>query len=821
MLFACGREPNPLETELATARQLLAAENFAPLLSQADRWIERADASGDLRRRWQFRLVKAEALLGRRESLDAAVVLKSLGEMPSGDLWARDRAKWYILRAEAAYHLSQYHDIPDLLSKAQEEASKAKAPDLSIVIEMRRGALLTNEGNVGDAHRIYSQALALAAGIHDRGLEAKIHSNVGILLLAESRYDEAIPELERSRSMALEIGTPDTAARAQGNLGICYFRLGDYDNARDRLAAAQSEFAQTGNLYEVQIWTGNAGNLYYSAGDFATAREHYSRALAIARKLDARIWVGRWLSNLASVSIEQRDWNAAERYNNEARAVKSRTNDFAYEASSFVNAAKIADGRGESENSRILFQKALHRAAEDPTVVLDAHAGLAGVYARTGSMGEAEAEFRNTIAEIDRRQSKLSKTDYRLSWLDSLIGFYQNYVDFLMSRDQPEKALEAAESSRSKVLTGDLAGQSAPTDLRRLSRQTNSTLLEYWLGTARSYLWVVTPTKIFCHILPPKNRLLPLIRTYRAVITGGRNPLDVAPDTGLKLYNELLAPAMRDAGSGSRFIIVPDDELYSLNFETLPDADNPAEFWIERATVRISPSLNYLASNALAANALEANAPRRHSEAPKHLLLIGDPVSTLPQYPKLEFASQEISSIAATMSAAQPVVVTGSAATPDSYAASGPGKFAFIHFSAHAAAPAKRASALDSAVILSGPSDRCRLAARTVASIPLNAELVTVSACRSAGGKTYGGEGLVGFAWAFMKAGAGNVIAGLWDVNDRSTLQLMSVLYTRIAAGMPPADALRASKLALIHGGGSYAKPFYWAPFQIYTARAN
>ena len=106
-------------------------------------------------------------------------------------------------------------------------------------------------------------------------------------------------------------------------------------------------------------------------------------------------------------------------------------------------------------------------------------------------------------------------------------------------------------------------------------------------------------------------------------------------------------------------------------------------------------------------------------------------------------------------------------------------------------------------------------------SIPLNAELVTVSACRSAGGKTYGGEGLVGFAWAFMKAGAGNVIAGLWDVNDRSTVQLMTTLYSRIAQGAPVAEALRSSKLALIHGGGSYAKPFYWGPFQLYTARAN
>jgi hypothetical protein len=77
---------------------------------------------------------------------------------------------------------------------------------------------------------------------------------------------------------------------------------------------------------------------------------------------------------------------------------------------------------------------------------------------------------------------------------------------------------------------------------------------------------------------------------------------------------------------------------------------------------------------------------------------------------------------------------------------------------------------------------------------------------------------LVGFAWAFLKAGAGNVIAGLWDVNDRSTMELMSRLYSEVSAGSSIPDALRISKLALIHRGGAYAKPFYWAPFQLYTS---
>ena len=89
------------------------------------------------------------------------------------------------------------------------------------------------------------------------------------------------------------------------------------------------------------------------------------------------------------------------------------------------------------------------------------------------------------------------------------------------------------------------------------------------------------------------------------------------------------------------------------------------------------------------------------------------------------------------------------------------------------------------------------------------------SACRSAGERAYAGEGLVGFAWAFLRAGSRRVVAGLWDVDDRSTAALMDDMYARLAAGAPPAVALREAKRALMRAG--YPRPYYWAPFQIFT----
>ena len=66
------------------------------------------------------------------------------------------------------------------------------------------------------------------------------------------------------------------------------------------------------------------------------------------------------------------------------------------------------------------------------------------------------------------------------------------------------------------------------------------------------------------------------------------------------------------------------------------------------------------------------------------------------------------------------------------------------------------------------------------------------------GAKTYSGEGLVGLSWAFLRAGARSVIAGLWDVSDMSTANLMADFYTQLAHHATPAEALRKAKLDLL-----------------------
>jgi hypothetical protein len=62
----------------------------------------------------------------------------------------------------------------------------------------------------------------------------------------------------------------------------------------------------------------------------------------------------------------------------------------------------------------------------------------------------------------------------------------------------------------------------------------------------------------------------------------------------------------------------------------------------------------------------------------------------------------------------------------------------------------------------------------------LDADLVVLSACETGRGKDAGGEGLLGFAQAFLQKGARSVVLSRWKVDDRATTLLMVRFYENL-----------------------------------------
>jgi CHAT domain-containing protein len=98
--------------------------------------------------------------------------------------------------------------------------------------------------------------------------------------------------------------------------------------------------------------------------------------------------------------------------------------------------------------------------------------------------------------------------------------------------------------------------------------------------------------------------------------------------------------------------------------------------------------------------------------------------------------------------------------------------------------------------------------------IPLPAtRLVVLSACQSALGQYYRGEGIVSLVHPFIADHVPTVVASLWSVESDPTADLMVEFHRlRKVKHENTADALRDAQLQMALGN-DYKHPYYWAPF--------
>jgi CHAT domain-containing protein len=756
---------------------------------------------------WQFRLLKAESLMALGQSKTAFDLLEEARNPPSRDLEARRRMD----EGWALYSTSNLSRASKLLEEAHALAEGSGSQLLVAEVELRQAPLLQAARKFDEADATLRHALELATRASDSYVQALATGNLGFLFLT-SRFscDEAIHWFERSLALSERIGAPALSAQTVGNLGSCYYQLGDFEKALASFAEAEAGFARVGNIRSRELWLGNSGSIFLEQGDFPEAVDRSKRALALARQVDDKLRSIEWLTNLAQAHVAMGQLDTAETYNNEGQALTQTIQAQRQQLYIRLNSAKIAQQRKQFEQAEELYRSLVGSNSEDPAPALEAQEGLAKLYIETGDPQKAEAQFQSAIAAIENRQAGLTKEDYKISYLASLVRFYRSYVDFLVQRGEVGPALAVAESSRARILTERLtnggaarATRSAP-EFQALARSSQRIFLSYWLAPKQSYLWAITPAKIQMFPLPPEKDIRALVESYRTVIEDLRDPLESHNPAGARLSETLLGPVRELAGPGARVVIVPDGALHSLNFATLPAPGDAAKYWIEDVTLSVLPSLGLVLNSRVDSSARRAS-----------LLAIGDPESPGEEFPRLPNARKEVDTIAALFSNSNRLVYEGAESQPSIYRRSDPARFSFIHFAAHATA--NRASPLDSALILSREGNMYALTAREIMKVPLDASVVTLSSCRSAGARAYSGEGLVGLTWAFLQAGARNVVAGLWDVDDESTARLMSKLYGELARGVPPGDALRIAQLSLLHAGYPYKKPYYWGPFQLYS----
>ena len=147
------------------------------------------------------------------------------------------------------------------------------------------------------------------------------------------------------------------------------------------------------------------------------------------------------------------------------------------------------------------------------------------------------------------------------------------------------------------------------------------------------------------------------------------------------------------------------------------------------------------------------------------------------------------------------------------------GDHRYVHFATHGLLddenPLYSGIAFSPTAAARDPEGDWLLQTYEIFSIKLNADLVTLSACKTGLGKLTKGEGLVGMTRAFMYAGTPSVLVSLWSVADKATARFMVDFYRRIRSGQDKATALAETKRQMMADPQhpEYRDPFYWAAF--------
>ncbi len=761
----------------------------------------------------RFRVVKARILMMRGSYTESLQLLYEV--LPASLAHSETEVERTMVQALDYDYLQRYDDCDRAITEAEQLGNAIHSSQLGALAQTR-GILEVDRRNFERAVAAFRTAAEIGRQRNQPRAELEALAELGNIAMRQEHYDEAADRFKTALERSRAIGATDAESKSLGNLGWSYSVVGDFDNAEVSFKEAQEQAGQAGLVEDQTYWLISLAENYFQQHRFSEAETTAQKALVLAEQHDDKNTLTTCLNTSSQIALAAGRLDEAEKFNRQAIDIENAGQDqFGINYSRLI-AGRIAAGKRDYQVAAGNFEKVLADPKAETPLKWEAHARLASNYAVLHQPAKAEHEFEVAIRTLRDARDSIQNNDFRVSFLSSAIEFYDEYVNFLIEQKRPMDALKIADLSRAQVLEQSLSPANSTTTTKTTSaqnpketaRRLHATLLFYWLGQQKSWLWVLTAGKTSLVPLPASGELAALVKSYRDSFTDPRDPLEAGNVDGKKLYATLIRPAEKLIAKDSRVVILPDGGLNSLNFETLivssPQVDEKAHYWIEDATVLTANSLSLLARSSTAAPPSAGN-----------ILVMGEALSASPDFPPLPEAGKEVGLLEKYFGESRRLELTGKNATATAFLASQPEKFSYLHFATHGTASQLRP--LESAVILSPDKDSYKLYARDVVQHPLKAYLVTISACNGAGTRTYAGEGLVGLSWAFLRAGAHNVIAGLWEVSNASTPQLMDELYKGIHEGEDPATALRKAKLTLLHSTGNYRKPFYWAPFLIYA----
>ena len=688
---------------------------------------------------------------------------------------------------------------------------------------------------------VADRAMALAERLGERGAQGRIQHILADRDFTKGEYASAVRRLELAVTSLRAAGPPEaiSLSRALTSLGRARRAHGLPERALDAYREAMTVQKRIGDRFGVvQTWNAMGvawGHLERPDKSLECYRHGLAEAVALGDQSAVQFMEGAVATALLRLGKA-----------NEAIPIFERL--LAQDPEPYIarfRLATLADASlevGRPRDALATLDKAL---ALDHTSYPDAVAGFQFTRARAnaalGQQDDAIADARGALETYERiRQSLLPLDFVKRGYADLIQGVFDFTVGAFEEAGRHAEAVETAEAARGRALADLMAsrtqvasdgapspganreaaalltgagradaapaGLDSPVATRALSARELSTLaaahhttiVSYWVGAERSFVWVIRGDgAVYSATLPvTRARLQQLVDRASLAPTIAVEGVAVKPDRAelalRRLYDTLIAPidALLPA-PGARLTLMPHGPLFSLSFAAL--TSRRGRYLVERYALHDVPSGAVLA----------LGASRQASQA-TGWLLVADPQprpAGAARLPALPGAAREIAAASATAPVHAVRRLAGAAASERAFRAA-LAEARVVHVAAHAVVPERDVAG---AFLAFGPTRNGapasdadgRLSSAEIYDLPINADLVVLSACRSGRGRITG-DGVAGFTRAFISAGARTVVASLWDAPDQTTRRVMAGFYRQLAAGHDKAESLRAAQRALL-----------------------
>lgn len=339
-------------------------------------------------------------------------------------------------------------------------------------------------------------------------------------------------------------------------------------------------------------------------------------------------------------------------------------------------------------------------------------------------------------------------------------------------------------------------------------------------------------TRVYTQKIPAD--WLERVRAYRVVLTNPKLVVKQAPEThralreyGHWFYQWLLAEPMRGLPH-KNLLIIPDKDLHFLPFEafiadsiTRLDSTQAPHLGALPYLVK-THTINYGYSVPL--YWAQANTPIQHAKQKLFLVAgsYGHPVHPEPDAEQarlrralrpLPFAKQEVLGLKQKLNG---FALTDGHAT-EYWFKQWCADFSTIHLAVHGILDENDGQR--SCLVFSESADSLEddfLYPHEIEQLPLNANLVVLSACETGYGRIHHADGVSNLARSFLRAGVPSVITTLWSINDQASAVLMNHFYEGLRQGLNKTQALRQAKLAMIAESDKnpvLGHPMFWAGY--------